>query len=120
MSEPTVLVVEDNVNLRQSLIMFLEMEGISTLAAADGSEAVEILKDHAPNVVLLDMQLPGKVSGLALLRAIKRSAKFSSTRVVLHTAEPNAPNLPEAVVADFVIVKPAELDELLALIRRLF
>ena len=120
MTQPTVLIVEDNQSLRQSLIMVLEMEGIKTLAAEDGHEAVTVLRQHSPAVVLLDMQLPSNVSGLDLLAAIRRTPRLATTRVVLHTAEQHASTLPEAEAADLVILKPADIDDLLTMIRRLF
>jgi CheY-like chemotaxis protein len=120
MTQPTVLIVEDNQSLRQSLMMIFEMEGIHTLAAEDGHDAVAVLRKCSPTVVLLDMQLPGSVSGLDLLAAIRRNPRLAATRVVLHTAESHASSLPEAETADLVVVKPADIDDLLTMIRRLF
>jgi CheY-like chemotaxis protein len=119
MMAPLVLVVEDHQLLRETLVRLLQLEGIDTLAVDSGDQALALLRENSPNLVLLDMELPGAMSGMDVLYAIRNTPDLSSTLVVLHTAEPCAANLPEAQAADLVVLKPADSDQLLTLIHRL-
>ena len=62
----TILIVDDEKNIRRTVRMVLEGEGYAVEEAASGEEALARLPDIAPDVILLDVQLPG-ISGLDLL-----------------------------------------------------
>lgn len=55
----TVLVIEDDSNIAELLRLYLEKEGYHLLAAADGNKGVELFRSAAPDLVLLDVMLPG-------------------------------------------------------------
>mgnify|MGYP001573612784 CR=1 FL=1 len=80
--KPTVLIVEDDHFLRDLVARKLEVSGFVVLQAIDGAEGLSILKDHTPDVVLLDMVLPG-MSGLDILKSIKSNPKTQSIPVVI-------------------------------------
>ena len=63
--EPTILVVDDDADVRESLSEFLELHGYEVVAAADGMEALDRLQTVSPCAVLLDVKMPG-MDGVAL------------------------------------------------------
>lgn len=83
MSHPAVLVVEDDLPLREALCDTLQLAGFGVLAAPDGKKAMEILADNAVGMVVSDVQM-APMDGYALLQDIKR--KWPQLPVVLMTA----------------------------------
>lgn len=69
--EKTILVVEDDDNFRKSVVEAIKSYGFAPIEAADGEVALEILKNHIPSAILLDIKLPG-ISGLGILEMIKQ------------------------------------------------
>lgn len=80
----TVLVVDDNRNIREFCRAELEADGYRVLVAADGHEAIRLAAIHAPHVVVLDVCMP-TMNGLQVLDAIR--AIRARLPVVFHTAE---------------------------------
>jgi len=76
MTSPQILVVEDNERNMRLFCDVLQASGYRTLEATTGEGAVELALEHAPDLVLMDIQLPdiGGVEALALLRADERGA----------------------------------------------
>jgi DNA-binding response OmpR family regulator len=79
----TVLVVDDEPLVRDVVTRYLERDGHRVVAAEDGDSAREIIEREAPNLVLLDIMLPGETDGLALCRWIRSSSELP---VILLTA----------------------------------
>ena len=69
-SQKTVLVVEDNHALQEAIKFKLEQAGANVFTASSGEEALEILKSHYPDFVMLDILLPG-MDGLEVQRHIR-------------------------------------------------
>ncbi|MEM8924283.1 MAG: response regulator transcription factor [Actinomycetota bacterium] len=115
----TVLLVEDDQGLRESLATVLGyQEGVSILQAASAEEAGPLLVAHDPDLVVLDVNLPGE-DGLGLLRRLR--ADGDARQVLLLTARQE---VADRVVgldagADDYLPKPFALDELLARVRAL-
>jgi DNA-binding response OmpR family regulator len=78
----TILVVDDAPNIVELLRMYLEGAGYATVVAIDGPSAVELHRKHRPDLVILDVMLPG-MDGFEVCRAIRREA---DTPVVMLTA----------------------------------
>jgi DNA-binding response OmpR family regulator len=78
----TVLVVDDEPIVREVVVRYLEREGYRTLEAGDGDLARELLERHSPNLVVLDVMLPG-TDGLELCRWIRAR---SSLPIIMLTA----------------------------------
>jgi signal transduction histidine kinase len=81
---PRILVAEDEVDLRGFIVGVLK-ESYNVDAAGDGAEALELLKQHRPDLVLTDVMMPG-TSGLDLCRAIKEDPSLQHIPVILLTA----------------------------------
>jgi len=86
MSDTSILIVEDDRNLAGLLKYNLEKAGYSCLHAATGEEALEQLRQHAVNMVLLDIMLPG-IDGFEVCRRIRQDVQWSDLPIVMLTAK---------------------------------
>jgi DNA-binding NtrC family response regulator len=79
-----VLIVDDEVNLRESLVELVEGEGFNAAQAANGEEAVSVLRGGTvnPDVIFLDMRMP-KLDGLGVLRLIQEERLTSAPIIVI-------------------------------------
>jgi DNA-binding response OmpR family regulator len=114
----TILVVEDETTLRETLADALEVEGFRVVAAADGREALARFRSDKPDLILLDLMLP-ELSGIEVCRIIRAE---SGVPIVMLTAKDS--ELDKVVGlelgADDYVTKPFSLRELAARIRALF
>jgi DNA-binding response OmpR family regulator len=102
---PTILVVDDHEEIQDALAEILEEEGHQVLQAVDGLEALEVISSSRPDVVLLDIAMPG-MDGLDTLRRLKDQPEFSSLPVIMVTAQGDRQNMVKAVqlsVRDYVM-----------------
>lgn len=76
------LVVDDSLTEREILSSCLEQEGISVATAKDGEEALQKINLNKPDVIILDVVLPGR-SGFEICRALKAEAETSDIPVIL-------------------------------------
>jgi two-component system, OmpR family, response regulator RegX3 len=115
MSEATVLVVEDEEAYIDALQVGLTREGFKVEVARTGLEALRMIGSVAPDVVLLDIMLPG-ISGLDVCREIRRT---SNVPIVMITAKSTELDIVLALElgADDYVTKPYRLRELVARIR---
>lgn len=103
----TVLIADDEPNLRLLVAATLASDEYALVEAADGDEAWEVLKTHRPAVALLDVQMPGR-TGLELTRAIRQDPALAPTHVILLTSKARAVDREqgEAAGADRYLTKP--------------
>ncbi len=88
---PLVLVVEDEPESADLLRMILEREGCQVIVARDGASALESARElPAPDLVLLDLELPGGMDGRALLDAMRSDPSLSGIPVVVVSGAPDA------------------------------
>lgn len=80
-----ILIVEDNELNMKLFHDLLEVHGYSTLQTRDGREALEIAREHHPDLILMDIQLP-EVSGLEVTKWIKEDDELKSIPVIAITA----------------------------------
>lgn len=120
MSQRTVLIVEDEVAIRDMLCMALEIADFRCLQAGDIQAAHQLVVDERPDIILLDWMLPG-ASGLELLRRLKRSEVTRDLPVIMLTAKTSEDNMIQGlnVGADDYLTKPFAPRELVARIRAL-
>lgn len=79
---PKILIVEDDKFLRELIVRKLEKEGFEIVEAVDGENGVQKIKQERPDLVLLDLILPG-IDGFEVLKKIKEDPKTSSIPIVI-------------------------------------
>lgn len=105
-----VMVVDDEPGVRNMLVAVLEDEGYSVLSATNGAQALALLEREHPDLVLLDIMLPG-VDGREVFRRMADLPGAAETPVMLMSAAAR-PNLTDRRLAGF-LPKPFDLDQLL-------
>jgi two-component system response regulator MtrA len=110
-----VLVVDDDMALSEMLGIVLRAEGYQTQFCDDGSKAISAFRSHKPDLVLLDLMLPGK-DGIEVCRAIRNE---SGVPIVMLTAKGDTLDIVHGLEsgADDYIVKPFKPKELIARIK---
>ncbi len=118
MARESILVVEDEDDIRELLRYNLAREGYRVATAASGEEALKIAKDSLPDLVLLDLMLPG-VDGLEVCRAIKQDPLTRKLPIVMLTAKGEEADIVAGLElgADDYVTKPFGLRVLLARVR---
>jgi DNA-binding response OmpR family regulator len=119
MSAPVVLIVEDHVVMRETLARVIELDGMRALQTGIAKDVPRLMKKYRPNVIILDVDLGGPISGIDLLRLIKNHPRWKSTAIILHTSESGVSVLPESKLADLILLKPADPDDLSIFIKRI-
>lgn len=112
-----VLVVDDAAFMRQMLREILEHDGHEVLEAPTGDIALKIYREERPDLVMLDITLPG-MDGLTCLKTLR--AEYSDARVIMCSALGQQAKVLEAIESgakDF-IVKPAQSDRVQAAVER--
>jgi len=107
-----VLIVEDDGNIAELLHLYLEKEGFETAVAGDGLKGLEQFNSFQPDLVLLDIMLPG-MDGWSVCRKIRETSK---TPIIMLTAKGETTDKVTGLEmgADDYIVKPFEMKEVLA------
>lgn len=111
----TVLVVDDDTSILDTVTSILSGEGYEVVSAASGQEALAAVAQRQPVVILLDMRMP-VMDGWAVARAL-RSQGISAPIVVMTAAE-SAQRWADEVGAEGYLAKPFGLDELLTAVNR--
>lgn len=118
---PTILLAEDEKDLRMTLRDFLVMKGYEVLEARDGLEALELAERHPVDVVLTDLKMP-KLDGLALLKALKE--RDARVEVIFLTGQATVTDAIEALREgrsfDFLLKPIGDLKRLERVIQRAY
>jgi CheY-like chemotaxis protein len=114
----TVLVVEDEEDLREMMEIAVSGQGYAVMTAASGREALQVLERRTPSVVLLDLMLP-EVDGWEVRAAMLRQPRWASIPVVVTTAMAHlGPDRRSALQPAAILQKPVRFAELYELLRR--
>jgi two-component system, chemotaxis family, chemotaxis protein CheY len=115
MSDGTILVVEDDVDIRECYQSLLEREGYRVTTAQNGQEALDVLSREHPSLILLDLMMP-VMSGPEFLEAMRLDSNSFDIPVVIVSAYGELADA-TAGVAGF-LRKPVDLPALLGTVRR--
>ncbi len=85
MKSRTILVVDDTVIFRDSIVVALRRQGYDTLLASNGQEALELVRAHDPDLILLDVAMP-VMGGLRCLKELRADQQFRDIPVIMLTA----------------------------------
>ena len=113
-----ILIVEDEADIRELLRFNLEREGFSVLEAADGNEGLKLARQHMPDLVLLDVMLPG-FDGFEVCRRLGAQSETANIPVLMLTARGEEMDrvVGLSLGADDYVVKPFSVRELMLRIR---
>ncbi len=116
MQKPRILIVDDEPAIRALYEEEFGDEGYEVKVAASGEEALAVLDSFAPDVVTLDIKMPGGMDGIEALRRIK--AQRPALPVILCTAYPHYKASFGTWASDAYVVKSADLRELKATVQQ--
>ncbi|MCE3251062.1 MAG: response regulator [Cellvibrio sp.] len=85
LAEKIIMVVDDSVTVRKVTGRFLEREGFRVIAAKDGVEALQLLQDHMPDVMLLDIEMP-RMDGFEVAKNIRTSSRLKDLPIIMITS----------------------------------
>ena len=117
---PLVMIVDDSLTVRKITSRMLAREGFAVITARDGIDAIEMLEENSPQVILLDIEMP-RMDGFEFTRTIKRDPKHSHIPIIMitsRTAEKHR-NLARELGVDLYLGKPFQEDELLRNLREM-
>lgn len=118
--EKRVLVVEDETEIRQLIALHLKREGFVVAEAEDGEKAMQIMQDHAHQLVILDWMLPGR-NGLEVTRWMRTQPRFDRTPILFVTAKTDPEHIATGLDAgaDDYLPKPFDTIVLMARVHAL-
>ena len=108
-----ILIVEDSQTIRTMMANLLESEGHTVSGARDGLSAMTMLRDKKPDMILLDIMLPG-VGGIELCMVIRRNPELKDVPIVMVTGIRTQANLANRAGADAYLVKPYSDEQLMS------
>lgn len=119
--ETKVLIVEDEVAIVTLLKYNLEKEGYTVVSTGDGEEALTLVREHNPDVIVLDWMLPG-MTGIEICKQIRWNQDFKNTPIIMLSARGEEGDRIRGldVGADDYMVKPFSPPELIARINAVF
>lgn len=106
-----VLIVEDDIPLQRLFQTVLKREGYMVTVASDGQEAYQSLEVIAPELIILDMNLP-HISGFEIIRHIREQDSLQDSKIIIVTANTTVPQTKEAELADEILIKPIRVADL--------
>jgi CheY-like chemotaxis protein len=115
-----ILIAEDDPASRELVREILAAQGYQVIEATDGQEALRMVEEESPDLVLLDIQLP-RVNGLAVVRQLRQNPRLANLRVVAVTAYAMRGDKEKALDAGFdaYITKPIDTAALRSQIEQL-
>jgi len=113
----TILIVDDEVDVTSVLTLLFEFEGFQVLTAHNGADALKILDDHTPDLIISDCMMP-VMDGVRFLHGVRGRSTFDAVPFVLMSGEPGRHNLVGAKF-DIFLRKPFQFDELMTAVRPL-
>ena len=114
-----VLIVDDEANIVISLEFLMEQAGYTVAVARNGNEALEQIEQFRPDLILLDVMLPG-VNGFDILQRVRQQPERRNMAIIMLTAKGREVEVTKglALGADAYITKPFSTRDLLAEVRR--
>lgn len=114
----TILIVDDEVNFLDILKIILQRAGYNTVVTATGMDAIKLVYEHQPNLIVLDGMLPG-LSGSEICARLKQDPNVKDIPVVLYSAGPRIRDREfiRQIGADAVLNKPFRPNDVVKMIR---
>jgi DNA-binding response OmpR family regulator len=115
-----ILIVDDEPNILISLEFLMRRDGFEVAVAQDGEEALRIIREQRPDLVLLDVMMP-KLNGFEVCKQVRGDPALSDTRIIMLTAKGRQAEVAKglALGADGYITKPFSTRDLVIQVRSL-
>lgn len=115
----TVLIADDEPNIVELVRVTLEDERLRVVAAPDGTAALEAAEEVGPDMILLDVNMPG-LNGFEVCRRLRRESRFQATPIIMLTAAAQKEDIAAGLAAgaDHYLTKPFSPVRLLSLVER--
>ncbi|RTZ96763.1 MAG: hypothetical protein DSY90_09550 [Deltaproteobacteria bacterium] len=116
----TVLIVDDEPNIVVPIEFLMEQNGYSVLVAGSGEEALEVIAKHNPDLVLLDIMLPG-IDGYEVCEIIRLDPKWKNIKIIFLTAKGRDVDVAKGMVlgADAYVIKPFSNADIIENVKKL-
>jgi DNA-binding response OmpR family regulator len=116
---PTLLIVEDDTNIRQFVAVNLRARGYIVLQAESAEAGLQQLREHSPAAVVLDIKLPG-MSGWDMLKQVAADPTVPDIPVIIMTASPLTDHIGEQTYTNIVdtLIKPVSATDLIQAVRK--
>ncbi len=111
----TILLIEDEATVRETLALNLRAEGFEVFTAADGMTGLDLARDESPDLIIMDLMLP-KLDGLSICRIVRKESDVPIIMLTARGTEMDRITGFETGADDYV-VKPFSLGELMARVR---
>ena len=113
-----VLYVEDHEAQRDVMVQMLELYGYEVDVAYNGEEGVEKAREWRPDVVLMDIRMPGRIDGFVAVRQLRNAPETADIPILVVSAWGSAKHKERALEAgaDMHLTKPVSIDKLIAAI----
>ena len=112
-----VLIVDDEEGFRDGVADLLQMEGYSVLVAKDAVDAIRLLPEFRPEVILLDLRMPN-LDGEAFIRGMDGLPESTRAPVVLISAKEDVASVADRAGAAAYLMKPFEAPQLLSILEK--
>ncbi len=116
-AETTILIIEDDLEMINIVKMTLEDEGYKVLEALNGIQALKIIENVLPAIILLDLRMP-IMDGPEFINKLIETGKREYISIILLTAEFRAKEIADDLRADGYLLKPFNLADLLQTIKK--
>ena len=115
-----ILVVDDEPDLLKAVTFRLRKLGYDIIEAMDGGQAMDLVQEHRPHLILLDLRLP-IIDGWEVCRRVKADDQLKNIPIIFLTASADALNseMTKQLKGEDFLVKPFEPEELLAIVKKL-
>lgn len=112
------LIVDDEDSLRKLMVLRFEQEGFNVISADNGKDGLRLAEEEKPQVVILDILMPG-MHGFEVIQRIRSNPALDKTVVVMTSAKSYKPDIDAArkLGADDYCIKPTDFDELMNVVR---
>jgi len=115
---PIILIADDELHIQELVRVTLEGDGVQVVTAADGLETLDLARTLCPEIVLLDVHMPG-MDGFEVCRRLRNDPRLASTNIIMLTAAAQASDAAQGLAAgaDHYLTKPFSPIRLLSVIR---
>jgi diguanylate cyclase (GGDEF)-like protein len=110
----TILIIEDEPQIRENIQIILDLEGFSTMTAEDGLQGLQMVETHHPDMIICDVMMPG-LDGYGLIKELRQKPDTAEIPFIFLTAKAEHRDMRQgmAMGADDYLTKPFQVDELL-------